>query len=466
MRDFQKNQFTLSEITQHIQEVLEEGVGDSYWVTAEIADCKFNRTGHCYLELVEKEESGTQPKAKIRATVWAGVFRVIKPFFETSTGVKFDVGIKVKVLCRVNFHSVYGISLNIQDIDPAFTLGDIEQQRRETLARLMADGIIDMNKELEFPLLPKRVAIVSSPSAAGYEDFINQLDTNAFGYRFSYKIFSATVQGAKAEESVVEALNRVNHEVESWDVVAIIRGGGSQTDLSCFDGYTLASNIAQFPLPVITGIGHEKDISIADMVAHTRLKTPTAAAEFLVNAFYEAEALTSTLADDFKQHTKLMLNEYESNTSTLQIKIAPSILKHTANLRLSLQMFAFNLNDYSKRYALKKERESAKLIKQLASLLEYKSLSELNALANFRKSLSYLCHKKIERQRTKHNSVASTLVLVEPTRVLQRGYSITLVNGKPLRNVEELKIDDEMETYIIEGRVESVIKKFEKKRFQ
>ncbi len=465
MRKFQQNQFTLFEIAQLIQETLEEGVGDSYWVTAEIAEYKINRTGHCYLELVEKEESGTQPKAKIRATIWAGVFRVIKPFFETSTGVKFDAGIKVKVLCRVNFHSVYGFSLNIQDIDPAFTLGDIEQQRRETLARLIADGIIDMNKELELSILPKRIAIVSSPTAAGYQDFINQLDTNAYGYRFFYKIFSATVQGSKAEESIVDALNRIHFEIENWDVVAIIRGGGSQTDLSCFDSYNLAANIAQFPLPVITGIGHEKDTTIVDMVAHTRLKTPTAAAEFLVNLFAEAEGLTNSLADDFQQQVQLLISEYESYLSSINIKITPMILKQASNLRISLQRLAFGLHDCSQKFIQNRKNEVNNLVTGLKNEVASRNSSELNRLISYKKNAIYTTNRLIDREKTKHSIIVNTINLIEPIRVLQRGYSVTLVNGKPIKSIEEININDTMETFIAEGRIESAVKKCEKNTF-
>ena len=322
-----------------------------------------------------------------------------------------------------------------------------------------------MNKELELSILPKRIAIVSSPTAAGYQDFINQLDTNAYGYRFFYKIFSATVQGSKAEESIVDALNRIHFEIENWDVVAIIRGGGSQTDLSCFDSYNLAANIAQFPLPVITGIGHEKDTTIVDMVAHTRLKTPTAAAEFLVNLFAEAEGLTNSLADDFQQQVQLLINEYESYLSSINIKITPMILKQASNLRISLQRLAFGLHDCSQKFIQNRKNEVNNLVTGLKNEVASRNSSELNRLISYKKNAIYTTNRLIDREKTKHSIIVNTINLIEPIRVLQRGYSVTLVNGKPIKSIEEININDTMETFIAEGRIESAVKKCEKNTF-
>lgn len=331
------SKLTLFEVSQRIQQALENSFPTRIWVVAEISELKENRSGHCYLELVEKEENADQPKAKARATIWAGTYRMLKPFFETSTQRGLGAGIKVLVLCDVNYHPLYGLSLNIQDIDPTFTLGDIEQKRQETINLLIADGIFNMNKEVGLPLLPKRVAVISSPTAAGFQDFSHQLDNNARGYVVHYKLFKATMQGEKAEDSIINALNQIYNDYDSWDVVAIIRGGGSQIDLGCFDSYMLASHIAQFPLPIITGIGHEKDITVADMVAHTRQKTPTAVAEYILDHFNNAENWLVEAFDNFTDSISLLVKNRKNELDRSLSKTIPYALKKTANDRLKLE---------------------------------------------------------------------------------------------------------------------------------
>ena len=244
-------------------------------------------SGHCYLEFVSYREKGHAVAAKARGTIWSSTFRLLKPYFETTAGVALASGLNVLVKVQVSFSPIYGLSLNVLDIDPSFTVGELELKRQQTIARLKDEGCFDMNSSLQIPSLPRRIAIVSSPTAAGYRDFMKQLHGNEGGFRFHTELFAAQMQGEEAPGSIVAALEEIASREEEFDAVAIIRGGGAAMDLVCFDDYTLAVNIAQFPLPVVTGIGHDHDFHIADMVAHTWLKTPTAAADFFVDAFMQ-----------------------------------------------------------------------------------------------------------------------------------------------------------------------------------
>ncbi len=276
---------TLSELQRHIKQALESSLPLPVWVVAEVSELKVNYSGHCYLELVEKSEpakGGTPiPRAQARAVIWRQQYAMLSAYFESATGSRLAAGMKILAKVMVSYHELYGLSLQITDLDASYTLGEVERQKQMTIAQLQADGVWDMNREQSLPLLTQRIAIVSSAAAAGYRDFCNELQQG--GYAFRTTLFEAVVQGQAAEESVCRALVAVAERQEEFDAVVIIRGGGSASDLSCFNSYRLCSYVAQFPLPVITGIGHDKDTSVADMVAHTPLKTPTAVAAWLTD---------------------------------------------------------------------------------------------------------------------------------------------------------------------------------------
>ncbi len=273
----------LTELLGQVQQTLQQHLARHYWISAEINELKMHSTGHVYLVLVEKDEKGEQLKAKINATIWASAFRLIKPYFESTTGRSLAAGLKVLIKVNVQYHSLFGISLNITDIEPAYTIGSLAQQRQHTIARLEREGVFDMNRELAFPILPQRIAVISSEQAAGYQDFMHQLYHNEYGFAFRVTLFSAAVQGSAAAGDMIEALDMINSCSSAFDAVAIIRGGGATADLACFDDYALAAHVAQFPLPILTGIGHNKDESVVDMVAHLSLKTPTAVADYLID---------------------------------------------------------------------------------------------------------------------------------------------------------------------------------------
>ena len=271
--------YSLSELCGYIQEVLENELPERYWVRAEIASMSVR--GHCYMELVEKADNGILA-AKVRATCWNNVYNLLSTYFIHETGQSLQVGLQVMLEVSVEFHAVYGLSLNIWNIDPTYTLGDLAKQRQATIRQLTEDGVLELQQTLQIPSLPRRIAVVSSADAAGYEDFCAQLKNNRFGFLFHTQLYPATMQGDNSARSIIEALHSIAEQEEEWDVVVIIRGGGANTDLRSFDDYNLASHCAQFPLPIIAGIGHTRDISIVDMVVHTSVKTPTAAAEWLI----------------------------------------------------------------------------------------------------------------------------------------------------------------------------------------
>ncbi len=274
---------TLRELQRRVKSVLEGQFALPLWVSAEISDLKVNYSGHCYLELVEKAEKGGDngvPTAQARAVIWKSHFPRIAAYFEAETGQRLAPGLKILAKVLVSYHELYGFSLQITDVDPSFTLGDLERQRQQTIAQLQQDGVWEMNRGVALPTVVQRVAVVSSAQAAGYQDFCKELAKSP--YRFGVELFDAFMQGEAAEGSIIDALCRVADRLEEFDAVVIIRGGGSRSDLNCFNAYRLCSYIAQFPLPVITGIGHDKDTSVADLVAHTALKTPTAVAGWLV----------------------------------------------------------------------------------------------------------------------------------------------------------------------------------------
>ena len=277
-------QYSLLELSEWIQDVVGNDMPDRYWVRAEIASMSVR--GHCYMELVEKSENGILA-AKMRATCWSNVYALLSAYFAQETGQSLHVGLQVLLEVSVEYHAVYGLSLNVWSIDPTYTLGDLAKQRQATIRQLTEDGVMELQRALEVPSLPRRVAVISSADAAGYGDFCDQLKHNRFGFAFMTQLYPAVVQGDTAARSIINALGAIAAQEEEWDVVVIIRGGGASTDLSCFDDYMLASHCAQFPLPIVAGIGHTRDVSVVDMVVHTSVKTPTAAAEWLVERVAE-----------------------------------------------------------------------------------------------------------------------------------------------------------------------------------
>lgn len=436
----ERDSLSLLELNQKIKRTLEKGFLDNYWIKAEMSDVRVNASsGHCYLEFVEKERLTGQLVAKVRGTIWARVFRMLKPYFESETGQLFTSGIKVLVLVSVEFHEVYGLNLTVLDIDPTYTLGDIARRRLEIINKLKEDGIYEMNKELPIPLLPQRIAIITSPTAAGYEDFLDQLRKNKGGYVFYTKLFPAIMQGNKTEESIIASLDRIFNYRELFDVVVIIRGGGATSDLNSFDSYPLAANCAQFPLPIITGIGHERDDTIVDLVAHTRLKTPTAVAEYLISCLEEEDfaiqdlkgRIISGVIDQVRDNQEELARLYRSLPTLVKLNLeqAKSKLKgFTTKIPFSVSNVLVN-----ERSVL--ERAKILLHDKTKTLL----MGEKHYLINTEQFLR----------------------MASPEYILKRGYSLTTKNRKIITRANDIAIGDKLTIRFFDG---DVISKVEQKR--
>lgn len=404
---------SLLELNALVRRSLEQCLPDEYWIQAELSDVRTNTTGHCYLEFVQKDPRGNTLVAKARGVIWNHVYHLLKSYFEESTGQLFTSGIKVQVKVTVQFHELYGYSLTVLDIDPSYTLGDMALRRREILKQLQEEGVLTLNKELPMPLLPQRIAVISSATAAGYGDFCHQLEHNVRGFYFYTELFPALMQGSQVEESVLSALDAINQRVDEFDVVVIIRGGGATSDLSGFDTYLLATACAQFPLPIITGIGHERDDTVLDMVSHTRVKTPTAAAERLIQQLTDVADRLDNLQARVQQGACDLLDREYRRLDALQSRIPHLVQRKLMDARLAL-------------------------------LTAQKDLSQvaLASLARERHRLELL------RQRTDDAS---------PVKLLKRGYSITLKNGKAVTDVSSLNVSDTLVTRLAQGEVISVV---------
>ncbi len=402
---------SLYELNQQIKSVIKNATEPAYWVFAEISELKINVSGHCYIELVEKDEKTENLKARSRATIWSSTFRMVSSYFESSAGIPLSPGIKIMVKVTVDFHEVYGLSLNIIDIEPSYTVGELARKKQEIISRLIQEGVFDMNRELDFPGLPKRIAVISSETAAGYGDFTDQLLNNEYDFQFHVKLFPAYMQGEDAENSIIHALENIHRYEDFFDIVVIIRGGGSQADLSCFNNYRLALHVVQFPLPVITGIGHEQDETIVDLVAHLQLKTPTAVAEYLISCFL----------DEFEQ-----LNELTSR------------LVRQTNERV--------------------EKENARIsqIGYKCSMAVRKLVSGQNSkLQQIKLRLGYVVQEAIARMQHHLNILEERNQYLNPLEILKRGYSITRQNGKIVKDGKLLDKGDFLETLFYKGKRKS-----------
>ncbi len=472
---------TLFELNQWIKNILCESIPGTVWVVAEISELKENRNGHCYIELVEKQ--GNEIVARARATIWSYTYRMLKPYFESTTGQGFTCGIKILVNVAVEFHPSYGLSLNVKDIDPAYTMGDMMLQRKEIINRLQSEGIFDMNRELALPMVPQRIAVISSKTAAGYQDFINQLENNAYGIKFYTKLFEAYMQGAATSSSIIAALDRIFQYEDFFDAVAIIRGGGATADLSSFDNYDLAFHVTQFPLPVITGIGHEKDDTIIDLVSHTRLKTPTAVAEFFIGGarqFYEKMMmLEETFVNQVRDVLSVKRVQLEENVEGLQHLVNGFI---TEKNRVLVRKGSL-LQRLVKSYSYNRQHELNNLKNGVSSSLSLRKVHFQNNLNRYEKQLIWVVHDIILKERaeleqlkqwtkqsagrylskmgekmTGHENLAR---LLNPENVLKRGYTITYKKGKIVKQAAVLQPGDEIETRFADGTVKSKITKTE-----
>jgi len=404
---------TLTDLQLIIRDSLYIALPEMYWVIAEISELKENSAGHCYLELIEKHPAENNVRARIRAVIWSNRYSFIRSLFENVTGESIREGLKVLVKAKVEYHEIYGLSLVITDIDPAFTVGEQALKRQLIINKLEQEGVFSMNKGLDFPHAPQRIAVISSKNAAGYTDFINQLTGNNYGYIFYTTLFESAMQGPDTEYEVIDALNRIADTLNNFDLVAIIRGGGSQADLSWFDNYNIAFHVTQFPLPVITGIGHDKDMSVTDMVANKALKTPTATAEYIIDC----------------------ISYLENHIYEMWQRIKEISVQRTSGARLILVNYATSLKSASKSFSQIKNYTLDALQSNLKS----------NVL-NF-----------MDANRAKINLLDVSLSILNPFNVLKRGYTITSLNGKIIKKKENIKESDILDTQFSDGKVKSKV---------
>lgn len=429
IRSERPDALSLTQLNRLVKTALDEALPGTYWVRAETSEVRVNATsGHCYLEFVEKNETTGQLVAKSRGTIWARNFAVLRTYFEQETKQTFISGLKVLVNVSVGYHELYGLSLTVHDIDPSYTLGDMARKRMEVIRRLQEEGVFDLNKELTLAILPQRIAVISSPTAAGYEDFVNQLIHNDYGFPFYVKLFPALMQGEKTEESVIAALDRIYAHRELFDVVVLIRGGGSAADLSSFDSYTLAANCAQFPLPIITGIGHERDDSVVDNVAHTRMKTPTAVATFLIGRMAEQLALLDELRRTVCEATRNQLTVKKTTWQILATRFPVFVTGHLERHRADLHTLTARLSSVPQ--LLEKHTEQLELVP-----------------VHIRKAADAMLTRHTHELALSEQHIK----LASPDHILKRGYTLTLKDGKIVKHAADLSAGDEISVRFTDG---------------
>lgn len=429
----QKKHFSLRELQLAVRERLAEAFPLPVWVAAEISEMKVNYSGHCYLELVEKGGTNGVPAAKASAVIWRSHYGPIASYFASKTGEQLSVGMKVLVRVTISYHELYGLSFQIQDIDPTYTLGDWEQQRQQTIARLQDEGVWDMNRELGMPRVPQRVAIVSSANAAGYQDFCKEIARSP--YRVELTLFDAFMQGHGAEDSIIEALERVAERADAFDVVAVIRGGGSQSDLACFNSYRLCAHVAQFPLPVLTGIGHDKDESVADMVVAQRLKTPTAVAAWINDQLAEFDS------------------ELESAAQAVERCATAFLVAERQRLERNAAMIATQSVGATRRLELTLERYRSELRRAVEKLIADERNRVVRADENLRRATDYF----VRSERDRLGAMAQAVAAHDPQRIMALGFAVVSVDGHAVSDARQVAVGTEVSVRLANGKLKAKI---------
>ena len=424
---------TLLELNRLVREVIECEMPNEYCVEAELSECRESR-GHCYMELVQYEEDrAATPLARASAKCWASKWMLIRPGFERITGQRLHAGMKVLLKVYAQFHEAFGFSWIVTDIDPTYTLGDMARKRQEIIQQLKAEGVFELQKELRLPLFCQRIAVISSETAAGYGDFCNQLADNPYGFRFGTRLFPATMQGEDVEQSIIAALERI-YDLP-FDAVVIIRGGGATSDMSGFDTLALAENVANFPIPIITGIGHDRDESILDMVSHTRVKTPTAAAAFLIDHLKTVLDAINDAQDRITGYTQQKLSVLKAQLSAIA-ETLPRIFT-TVKTRYEARLDALN--------------------NRLIATVRQSLVTPQSRINVFEERLPILLDRRLMTEKHRLQLIEEKAKSLDPTLLLKRGYSITLKDGKALRDATVLRPGDEIETRLANGTIRSTI---------
>jgi len=448
---------TLTELQLIIRDSLYLSLPQMFWVIAEISEISVNSSGHCYLELVEKHPDEKNIRARIRGIIWNSRFSFIKSFFENITGETLKGGLKILVKAKIEYHELYGLSLVVNDIDPAFTIGEMAIKRQLIIKKLEDEGVFSMNREIDFPLLPQRIAVISSKSAAGYTDFINHLRENSYRYVFYTALIETPMQGTETEQGVIDALDNVATHAGLFDLVIIIRGGGSQTDLSWFDSYSIAYHVTQFPLPVVTGIGHEKNMSVTDLVANKSLKTPTAVADFLIDSMVTAENELNELSSEIRDTTRVIIEENKSIIETYSIKLLPLARIMISASREKLSGKIMELIRIGRENTFRSGIVAVNLLSRLLLSVKTFSSDKSKVVESSRQNLIAYTLNSINNNTTRLTGLETTLNILNPENVLKRGYTITSINGKILKSINLLNNDDIIDTRFTDGKVRSKV---------
>ncbi len=448
---------SLTELQFIIRDALYMSLPDLYWVIAEISELNENQTGHCYLELIEKQADDKNIKSRARGIIWSSRYRFLKSLFENITAESLRAGLKVLIKVKVEYHEIYGLSLIISDIDPAFTIGEMAVRKQLIIKQLEQEGVFAMNKELDFPLFPRRIAVISSKNAAGYTDFMNHLRQNSFGYIFYTALFESAMQGAETEQGIIDSLNKIAENTFLFDIVVIIRGGGSQTDLSWFDNYNIAYHITQFPLPVITGIGHEKDLSVTDMVAYSSLKTPTAVADYIIDCVAQVENHLVEMSLEIKNLSQLIVEKNKNRVEYSKMRLLPLSKIMISDIKEKLSGKIIEIINIGKKYVYKAGMIPATQRSQLFSAVKSYSVSKKVYIEDKSRSLNILTLSDINNKNKKLSSLENTLNILKPENVLLRGYTITSLNGKILKRSDQLKAEEIIDTQFSDGKVKSKV---------
>jgi len=447
---------SLSQLQTLIKQGIDRAHPLPYWVTAEISELKVNYSGHCYLELVEKGGTNHVPRAKASAVIWRLTFQMLDPYFRETTGQALLAGLNVLVKVVVSYHELYGLSLQIVDIDPNYTLGDMQRQRQETIDRLKQEGVFDMNREIPLPWVMQRIAVISSRNAAGYQDFMRELSASPF--RFEVELFDSFMQGAGAEEAVIAALERVAERLDEFDVLVLIRGGGSQSDLGAFDSYRLCCHLAQFPLPVLTGIGHDKDQNVADLVAAVSLKTPTAVAVYLKEESETFDTRLDELLDALASEaiSLLELQKQRLQNGAFALRMVSTEMIHMLEIRLEqLQSSLHRLTGRAVQQGMYRMEAYRSRLQQAAA---YYLATRSAALGPLSRNLSKTTRDYLQARMQELKWMGELVAGQDPRRILKRGFAVVSCQGKALTGIDALQDGDRVDIQLYEGRIEAEVR--------
>lgn len=419
---------TLFQLNNLVRQTIELTLDQHYWVEAELSECR-ESNGHCYMDLIQKDPHSNVPVARAQARCWRSSWMQIRPRFERITRQQLHAGMKVLLKVKPQFHEAYGFSWIVDDIDPTYTMGDMARKRQEIINALKEQGVFELNKELPIPLFCKRIAVISSQTAAGYGDFCNQLADNEYGFQFQTRLFPAIMQGEQVEGSIIAALNLINDSIDDFDVVVIIRGGGGTSDLSGFDALALAENVANFPLPIITGIGHDRDESVLDMISCVRVKTPTAAADYLINHLLDVLERIDEASRSITMHVRQRLEAEKIRISHLEARLPIA-------------------------FAIKKTQEQThldQLSTRINAVVNQRIAIENNRLAMLSERIPLIIKGRLDKGRFQLDMLQQRTNALDPIHILRRGYSIVLHDGIAVKSPNDVKPGDELSIMMAEG---------------